>query len=133
MIVLLWFATLLVAFPAATVAAQSAGVSIASSAATEPELLKWAMSNSPMAGVFVLALYVFRGLIQRMMAKDQEKITLLTELVGDCRATIATNTLQSASCQRSIEVNTAQTQQASIAINNLANILQPRAMPGGSR
>lgn len=78
----------------------------------EPSILQWAMQNGPLAVVLLLILHVYRRDMLRMQAKEEEKTSILTNLVGDCKASIATNT--------------AQTQQAGEAINRLTNLLQGR-------
>ena len=92
----------------------------------EMQLFERAMSNSPMAAVFLLALWVFRREIKRMMEKDEEKLTGFSDLVSECRVAIATNTLQTEACRRALEMHAAQSQTAAAAISTLCNVVQAR-------
>jgi hypothetical protein len=61
------------------------------------------MRQSPIAAVLVVILFYYRRDMQRMQAKEEEKTSILTNLVGDCRGAIAANTAQSANVERAVD------------------------------
>lgn len=54
----------------------------------EMEILKWALTQGGVVLVLLIVVWSYRRDFTRLMARDDEKIAILTELVGQTRASM---------------------------------------------
>lgn len=71
-------------------------------AASNPDLFKWAVTQGGLVLVVLVVFWTYRRDLQRIAAKDAEKLEIMTDLVGETKGAIQASTAQSAATEKSV-------------------------------
>ncbi len=71
-------------------------------AASNPDLFKWAVTQGGLVLVVLVVFWTYRRDLQRISAKDAEKLEIMTDLVGETKGAIQASTAQSVATEKSV-------------------------------